>query len=656
MLRSHFGYIHWICILLLCYSLPSTAGHDDLVAKNGVLDLRAWQVDQQPELPLSGDWLFYPQQLLDLVLLPSIPIPETTIFPQGLLNCSQLPSTLPNLSLTGVHLRKQVDTEKTTLSNIDCYVTYVLEVRNLPNQPLAVFIPEMNTSFRLYWNSWLIAKGGDLSLDTSLYKPYTGHQWALLPSNHKQGVLILQVANFEGFPPAPIRPMLIGEANHIQQSFARSELQQALTAAIAAIAAILLILQQVARRRYEKGLWSLGVFSLAVMFYTLTEGYTVFNWFLEAPQWEWVVRLNFYALCLFVPTIGLWLEKTFAGTIPLRLKQWFILQFILPLAIFLLPVSVLSKIETPLMLFNLALGIITASFFIYFSRKKALKTGPLIFSLLVFLIAATHDVLLYQQIVSGDDWLYLGFVIFIVSQIFITAVQRARQHADIEQLNHRLQVSQDRLSLRVDMRTRKLQQKVDELEKLNNELQQLARYDRLTGLLRHTVFLEHCQQQVAAIVLNSRPVSVIQLDIDRFKQISAQFGHVASDQVMKDVAQLLQQWAQHDGRLSCRMEGESFALFALDLSHNDALKEAEWLRIRIAQRAVVLHNRLDAGDVFHVTASFGLSSCQADEANIHKLLSEADIALNRAKAWGRNCVVSYAQVLERQQDIDYSLD
>lgn len=635
-----------LCWMLigLSISLSAEAEHEGLAARNGVLDLRSWPMEQQPALPLSGDWLFYPQQLLDLVVLPNIPIPGTTVFPQGLLDCQQL------------YQDGRQTFEPGHPNGSTCYATYVLEVRNLPQQPLALFIPEMNTSFRLYWNSWLIAKGGDLSLDPSLYQPYTGHQWALLPANHKQGVLILQLANFEGFSPAPIRPILLGEAHYIQQLFSRAELQQALTAAIAAIAAVLLLLQQIARYRYEKGLWCLGLFSLSAALYTLTEGYTVFNWFVTSPAWEWVVRLNFISVCLFVPSLGLWLEKTFIDVLPLRLRQWFVLQLLLSLGIVLVPIEWLGQIESSLMLFNLGLAMVTAGIFIGVSRKRALPTGALILSLLLCLVVATHDVLLYLQLISGDDWLHFGFVAFIISQIFITAVHRARQHANVEQLNHRLQASEEHLARRVDLRTRELQQKVDELERLNTELQQLARYDRLTGLLRHKIFMEQCQQQVSVMTLNDRPVSLIQLDIDRFKQVSAQFGHVASDQVMKDVAQLLQQWAQQEGRLACRMEGESFALFALDLSHNEALKEAEWLRIRIAQRAVVLHNQLDAGEVFHVTASFGLSSCQADEADIHKLLSEADLALNRAKAWGRNCVVSYAQVLERQQTLSDSFD
>lgn len=626
-LASWYGTLLMLCLLLCSIKAPlAWSHHSELEAQNGVLDLQYWPFDSNELFAIQGEWLFYPQQLLLLKDLSSRPIPTNQFLPQGLLDCS--------------HMALQ--------TKEGCYGTYVLELRHLPEQPLAIFIPEMATAFKLFWNHQLIASGGKVSQNEALFTPYAGHRLAYLPKQHSRGVLILQLANLVDAEPAPIRSLLLGDAGFVQEYFASGELQQALAGALAAIAAVLFFLQFLVRYRYEKGLWALSLFSLAVTLYIYSEGYTVMGWFVLQDQWLWALRLNCMAQSLLVPCFIFWLKSHLDLVAPAWMRRTLWSQLCLSPLLLLIPQGGIVWLESPLMLWHLFLLIIAMAYLVKHRQQHWRSLLPQAMVVGLCVLTAIHDVLLYQQWLSGSDWLPMGLVCFIIVQIFLLAVSRTRQQAHLEQLNQRLAAQRDKLQSRVDLVSGEVATKVDELDTIQDELKYLQRYDELTGLLRHGTFQKECQQRVQGMVLSEQPVALILLDIDRFKQISAQYGFFAADQVMKDVALLLEQWCQKEHWV-CRMEGESFALFALDMSEDQALLEAESLRLRIQQRAVILHNHNEQDLCFHISASFGLSSCQADEASISRLTKEADLALNKAKSQGRNCVVSYSYLLELDQ-------
>ncbi|MAC45446.1 MAG: hypothetical protein CMI12_01150 [Oceanospirillum sp.] len=624
MIWAELAFFYEISGLSVLTAPIAWSDHNGLKARNGVLDLQYWPFDSDELFTIRGEWLFYPQQLLLLKDLSSLPIPSSQFLPQRLLECSQ------------IALQKKDA----------CYATYVLELRHLPDQPLAIFIPEMATAFKLFWNHQLIASGGQVSQNKDQFIPYVGHRLAYLPKQHRRGVLILQLANLVTAEPAPPRSLMLGDTETVQEYFATGELQQALAGALTAIASILFFLQFLVRHRYERGVWALSLFSLAVTLYIYSESYTVMRWFILQEQWGWAFRVNCMAQSLLVPCFIFWLQGYLNVVLPgwVRRVMWW--QLYLSPLLLLVPQAVVVWLEAPLMFWHLIL-LMTATLYLMKYRVQSWRVLlPQITAIGLCLLAIIHDALLYQQWIGGIYWLPMGLLCFIIIQIFLLAVSRTRQYAYLERLNKNLATERDKLQDKVEQISQEIVAKVDELDTIQDELRYLQRFDEHTGLLRHATFQKECQHRVQSMVLSEQPVALILLDIDRFKQISAQYGFFAADQVMKDVALLLEQWCQKENWV-CRMEGESFALFALDMSEDQALLEAESLRLRIQQRAVILHNHNEQDLSFHVTVSFGLSSCQADEASIERLTKEADLALNKAKSQGRNCVVSYSQMLEQ---------
>lgn len=159
-------------------------------------------------------------------------------------------------------------------------------------------------------------------------------------------------------------------------------------------------------------------------------------------------------------------------------------------------------------------------------------------------------------------------------------------------------------------------------------LRQLAMIDTLTGVASRRR-LEDVLNLEIALVRRGRPVSVILLDVDRFKSINDRFGHDAGDEVLRGIARVLQQGARLSDVIG-RWGGEEFLVICPDTPLANAAVLAE--RLAAGLRASSFH------PVGRVTASFGVAEALADD-KLREPIDRADRALYEAKAAGRDRVV-----------------
>ncbi len=120
------------------------------------------------------------------------------------------------------------------------------------------------------------------------------------------------------------------------------------------------------------------------------------------------------------------------------------------------------------------------------------------------------------------------------------------------------------------------------------------------------------------------------MDIDHFKRINDQHGHLVGDRVLAHFAQTVGQALRYTDYLG-RFGGEEFVVLLPHTGMEAALAMAERVRQAVEQQSVI------AGQPT-CTASLGLASIEAGEATLDELLARADLALYRAKADGRNRV------------------
>ncbi len=182
---------------------------------------------------------------------------------------------------------------------------------------------------------------------------------------------------------------------------------------------------------------------------------------------------------------------------------------------------------------------------------------------------------------------------------------------------------------------RDLRQTTNALRSANADLKRLANEDVLTGLANRRRFMEVLEGEIERAERYERPLSLVLVDMDHFKQVNDTHGHAGGDQVLRAAAGVLRSVCR-DVDLPARIGGEEFAILLPETGSAGAERLAERARAKIAGG----HHRAPSGAGFHVTASAGVATVGRAVTSAEALLQAADDALYRAKAEGRNRVVA----------------
>lgn len=167
-----------------------------------------------------------------------------------------------------------------------------------------------------------------------------------------------------------------------------------------------------------------------------------------------------------------------------------------------------------------------------------------------------------------------------------------------------------------------------ELARANALLEELATTDGLTGLLNHRVFTERLAEEFRRARRYAEPLSLVLLDVDYFKAYNDDFGHLAGNSALSELALVLKE-SVRETDLPFRFGGEEFALLLPHTEAEEALRLAE--RVRMLVEAAAWKSRA-------VTVSLGVSVLTPDLDHPDALIVCADAALYLAKAGGRNRV------------------
>lgn len=167
-----------------------------------------------------------------------------------------------------------------------------------------------------------------------------------------------------------------------------------------------------------------------------------------------------------------------------------------------------------------------------------------------------------------------------------------------------------------------------ELREVNALLQVQATRDALTGLRNRRAFMERMNEEMERVRRHGVTLSLIMLDVDRFKQYNDSFGHPAGDEVLREVARLMEGEARGSDFVA-RYGGEEFAILLPNTESDASRRAAE--RVRVAIEGFPWQQRV-------VTASIGVATTTT-ALDPTVFLAHADSALYAAKAKGRNCIV-----------------
>jgi diguanylate cyclase (GGDEF)-like protein len=222
--------------------------------------------------------------------------------------------------------------------------------------------------------------------------------------------------------------------------------------------------------------------------------------------------------------------------------------------------------------------------------------------------------------------------------------ERQAQHAQKDMLALQEDATED-LEYKVQERTLELEIALRELSETNHELQEKNTLDALTGIRNRSYFDKKYQAEVRRSRREQTQLSIVMMDIDHFKNVNDQYGHLVGDECIKSVANTLSKALKRPSDDVCRYGGEEFALILPSTDLEGALVLVEQLRAQIEKTTI------QADDVsVNITISAGIGTAIADLNQPEDIiLALADKQLYSAKNAGRNNVKgSYLDVIQQQ--------
>ncbi len=174
-----------------------------------------------------------------------------------------------------------------------------------------------------------------------------------------------------------------------------------------------------------------------------------------------------------------------------------------------------------------------------------------------------------------------------------------------------------------------------EKARLFKQVQQLAVTDSLTGLYNRRYFFEVGQREFRRAQRNERPLSLVLIDIDRFKMFNDTYGHLAGDRVLTALARQCQE-AVRELDMVARYGGEEFVILLPETDLENARGVTERIHTTLSEMLIDV-----GGTPVWISVSFGIAESDAECADLEALFKRADVALYQSKEAGRGRISTW---------------
>lgn len=205
--------------------------------------------------------------------------------------------------------------------------------------------------------------------------------------------------------------------------------------------------------------------------------------------------------------------------------------------------------------------------------------------------------------------------------------------AQLEEINEQLQediAERKRVENSLKNANELLKVQVAEIKRLQFDLREQALHDPLTGLYNRRYLSETIEREIAIAIREQKPLSVIVMDLDHFKNINDTYGHQVGDQFLTEFANLIENGIRKSDT-ACRYGGEEFLLVLPGTTLEDAAKRADEIRLECANFHIP-----HKGRKLKVTISMGVATFPLHGKKPEEIVIKADKALYSSKQNGRN--------------------
>jgi diguanylate cyclase (GGDEF)-like protein len=173
--------------------------------------------------------------------------------------------------------------------------------------------------------------------------------------------------------------------------------------------------------------------------------------------------------------------------------------------------------------------------------------------------------------------------------------------------------------------------------KLYKEIETLAITDALTTIYTRRYFLERFEEEIKRAQAHKGKMAFLMLDVDHFKMINDQYGHLTGDEVLKQVATIIKE-SIREIDIAGRYGGEEFCVVLPDTDSPAAIMVAERIRKAVEKKVIKAYDA-----TLRITISIGVAAFPSDGKIAEELMDKADWALYRAKSQGRNKVAAFGE-------------
>jgi diguanylate cyclase (GGDEF)-like protein len=228
-----------------------------------------------------------------------------------------------------------------------------------------------------------------------------------------------------------------------------------------------------------------------------------------------------------------------------------------------------------------------------------------------------------------------GIQIGSAMEMILLSFALAYRYANLRSVNESIvREANEQLERNVSRRTAELSAALEQLADANSRLRESNRRDVLTGMFNRRHFREVFEQMLHQAVESRQPISLLLIDLDHFKRVNDDFGHLAGDECLRMLARNLNESLVQESAIVARYGGEEFVVLLPGVTAARAREIAERVRKHISSLPV----RYSGQDIT-MTASIGIFSLPIG-VSVHadEVLHHADDALYAAKNAGRNRV------------------
>jgi len=619
-------------LLLLIFLLFVGCGQQNSrpVPVDGFLDLRNQDPDQMVPMDLNGTWAFYWGAGLGEVLSDSL---------QG------VPIEVPGYWNAIRHEGQRIGS--------DGFGSYRLRIALPKTDELwGLELKTIGTAYRAFVNGEYLSQGGRVGTDRTLSHP--GYEPALIPLHQvsDEADLIIEVSNFHHRNGGLWEPVRFGPLRVLQE-----EHEAALASSLFLLGTIFIM------GIYHLGIYSLqargraalyfGLFCLDIALRELVTGQVYILQLFPNINWQIIIRLEYFSFYMGIPLFFLILYTFFPRDLNRRVLQAIlIIGGIGAATVLVLPVTIFSRTLLIYQLFTAAVAL----YAIYGLLKAFIRAEEgaaiVLIGFLAVILAFLNDVLYARNILPTGYLISLGVLIFIFSQAFLISLRVARAYGIIETQSRELEKTNRAFSQEIETRKAAekevlrhrnhleelVRERTNELEEANQQLRELSLLDGLTKIANRRRLDEEMDREWRRMRREGRPLAFILCDIDYFKRYNDTYGHQEGDAALIKVATAIRQSVKRPGDLAARYGGEEFCLIAPETDLKGAMRLAEIVRKSIADLRLP-HRESDVSPF--VTLSMGVSAgVPRDDDFPADLIERADQALYKAKAAGRNRVIS----------------